>query len=78
MDARNGPRAEIGGMNARDVPGDDLAMTETVVRALRAADEDTRACDIADVVWRSHPDAAEADVRRCMGHAARLYTGGRA
>ena len=78
MDTGTRTHRETDGMTARDIPGDDLAMTDTVVRAMRAAGEGTRAVDIADVVARSHPDAAESDVRRCMGHAARLYGDGRA
>ncbi len=74
MDARQGPGAKGRTMTAADVPAGDLEMTAEIVRIMRRAEDDARATDVADRYRRNHPGCDEADVRRCMSHAARLYS----
>jgi hypothetical protein len=60
-------------MNARHVPEDDLELTATAVRLIRRASPESRAADIEREMAEELPGADPDKVRRCLGHAARLF-----
>lgn len=60
-------------MNASQVPEQDLDLTEMAVRLIRRAPENARAVDIEAGMAEADPAADPEKVRRCLGHAARLF-----
>ena len=61
-------------MNASQIPERDLEMTAHAVRLIRAAPEGTRAADIERDMAAQDPGAEDAQIRRCLGYAARMMT----